>query len=55
MWYKEDELREDAYGLLDFMNGLQNDFTVDDIEGALNFYQESFVTFQERKSKNKRT
>lgn len=42
---KEDELREDAYGLLDFMNGLQNDFTVDDIEGALNFYQESFVTF----------
>ena len=27
------------------MNGLQNDFTVDDIEGALNFYQESFVTF----------
>ena len=42
---REDELREDAYGLLDFMNGLQNDFTVDDIEGALNFYQESFVTF----------
>lgn len=30
---REDELREDAYGLLDFMNGLQNDFTVDDIEG----------------------
>lgn len=42
---REDELREDAYGLLDFMNGLQNDFTVDDIEGALNFYQENFVTF----------
>lgn len=41
----EDELRKDAYSLLEFMNTLQNDFTVDDIEGALNFYQESFVTF----------
>lgn len=41
----EEELRKDAYGLLDFMNTLQDDFTVDDIEGALNFYQESFVTF----------
>lgn len=41
----EDELRKDAYSLLEFMNTLQDDFTVDDIEGALNFYQESFVTF----------
>lgn len=41
----EDELRKDAYGLLPFMNTLQNDFTADDVEGALNFYQESFVTF----------
>lgn len=41
----EDELRKDAYSLLDFMNKLQDDFTVDDIESALNFYQESFVTF----------
>lgn len=44
----ETELRKDAYGLLEFMNTLQRDFTVDDIEGALNFYQESFVTFPRR-------
>ena len=42
---EEEELRRDAYGLLDFMNTLQEDFTVDDVESALNFYQESFVTF----------
>ncbi len=42
---EEDELRRDAYGLLDFMNTLKNDFTIDDIESALNFYQESFITF----------
>ena len=41
----EDELRQDAYGLLEFMNTLQDDFTVDDVESALNFYQESFITF----------
>ena len=41
----EDELREDAYGLLEFMNTLQDDFTADDVESALNFYQESFITF----------
>ena len=40
----EDELRQDAYGLLEFMNTLQDDFTVDDVESALNFYQESFIT-----------
>lgn len=42
---EEDELRKDAYALMPFMNNLQNDFTVDDVESALNFYQESFVTF----------
>ena len=41
----EDELRKDAYSLLDYMNSLQNDFTQDDIEAALNFYQESYITF----------
>lgn len=41
----EDELRRDAYSLLEFMNTLQDDFTADDIESALNFYQESFITF----------
>lgn len=42
---EEDDLRKDAYALMPFMNNLQNDFTVDDVESALNFYQESFVTF----------
>ena len=51
MWYKEDELREDAYGLVGFYEWVANDFTVDDIEGALNFYQEVLLLFQERKSK----
>lgn len=41
----EDELRKDAYDLIPFMNILQNDFTADDVESALNFYQESFITF----------
>lgn len=41
----EDELRKDAYDLKDLMNKLQDDFTDDDIESALNFYQESFITF----------
>lgn len=41
----EEELRKDAYSLLPLMNDLQDDFTADDIESALNFYQESFVTF----------
>jgi len=27
------------------MNNLQDDFSDDDIENALNFYQESFITF----------
>ena len=42
---EEEELRKDAYDLIPFMNTLQNDFTVDDVESALNFYQESFITF----------
>ena len=41
----EDELRKDAYELKDFMNNLQDDFSDDDIENALNFYHESFITF----------
>lgn len=41
----EDELREDSYALKERMNILQDDFSDDDIESALNFYQESFVTF----------
>lgn len=41
----ENELREEAYKLKDFMNTLKNDFSNDDIESALNFYQEDFVTF----------
>ena len=41
----EDELRKDAYELKDFMNNLQDDFSDDDIENALNFYQESFYYF----------
>ena len=41
----EDELRKDAYELKDIMNNLQDDFSDDDIENALNFYQESFITF----------
>lgn len=40
----EDELRKDAYGLKHFMNSLKDDFSDDDIESALNFYQESFIT-----------
>lgn len=39
----EDQLRKDAYSLKDRMNNLQRDFTDDDIESALNFYQESFI------------
>lgn len=41
----EEELRKDAHDLIPFMNVLQNDFTIDDVEAALNFYHENFVTF----------
>lgn len=40
----EDELRRDAYSLLPRMRQLKEDFTIDDIESALNFYQESYIT-----------
>ena len=39
----EQELRKDAYSLKSLMNSLKGDFTDDDIESALNFYQESFI------------
>ena len=45
----EEELRRDAYSLLDEFDAMSienvNRFTVDDIEAALNIYQESYTTF----------
>ena len=45
----EEELREDAYSLLQPYDDMSeediNRFTVDDIEAALNIYQESYTTF----------
>ena len=41
----EEELRRNAYELLPLMRRLQDDFDEDDIESALNFFQESYVTF----------
>ncbi len=41
----EQELRKDAYSLLPLMQNLQDDFEVDDVESALNFYQESYISF----------
>lgn len=42
---EEDELRKDAYSLIDLMNKLQDDFTKDDVESALNLYSENYVYF----------
>ena len=39
----EQELRKDAYSFKPLMNSLKADFSDDDIESALNFYQESFI------------
>jgi hypothetical protein len=41
----EDELRKDAYSLMPIMRKLQDDFTDDDVESALNFFQECYITF----------
>lgn len=41
----EEELRKDAYSLFPRMLAISNDFTEDDIESALNFFQESYITF----------
>lgn len=41
----EDELRKDAYSMIPIMKGLQDDFSEDDVESALNFFQECYVNF----------
>ena len=41
----EEELRKDAYSMIPIMRELQNDFDEDDVESAMNFFQECYIGF----------
>lgn len=40
-----EKLKKDAYSLIPRFNALKNDFEVDDVENALNFWNESYTNF----------